>query len=135
MYFPSLILYGSIRLLRETPSRVSMFRKIPPLEVVENVLRTLKLTGLNDKRWFSKEDLPQDSLDEWLPTLQPYYLPCKAERYLSGEMTRSRMITVIRHILKAHEIELKVQERVVSGKKVTLYQVVYQVVDPVVRID
>jgi hypothetical protein len=50
-------------------------------------------------------------------------------------MTRSRVITVIRHILKAHEIELKVQERVVSGKKVTLYQVFYQVVDPVVRFD
>lgn len=112
-----------------------MFRKVPPLEVVEQVLRSLKLTGLNDNRWFSKDDLPIDTLEEWLPSLEPYYLPCKAERYLSGQMTRARTITILRHILKAHNIELKVQERVVSGKKTTLYQVFYQRVDPVVTFD
>lgn len=112
-----------------------MFRKVPPLEVVQNILRSLKLDGLNDKRWFSKDDLPLDTQDEWLPVLEPYYLPCKAVRYLSGEMTKARIVTVLRHILKIHDIELKVQERVVNGKKTTLYQVFYEHVDPVVRFD
>jgi len=112
-----------------------MFRKAPPLEIVEQVLRSLKLGAITDKRWFSKEELCMDSLDEWLPLLEPYYLPCKAQRYLEREMSRSRVITVLRHILKANTIELKVQERMVNGHKTTLYQVLYDYVDPVVRFD
>jgi len=112
-----------------------MFRKVPPKEIVEQVLRSLKFAGLYDKRWFSKDDLPLDTLEEWLPLLQPFYLPCKAERYLEGEMTRSRIITVLRHLLKANDIELKVQERMVNGHKTTLYQVFYDSIDPVVRFD
>lgn len=112
-----------------------MFRKVPPLDVVEQVLRSLKLSGLTDKRWFSKEDLPIDTLEEWLPLLEPFYLPCKAERYLHGEITRTRIITILRHILKVHSIELKVQERMINGHKTTLYQVFYDYVDPVVRFD
>ena len=112
-----------------------MFRRPPPLELAEQVLRSLKFTGLTDKRWFSKDDLPMETLDEWLPLVEPYYLPCKAERYLHGEMTRPRIITVIRHILKEHSIELKVQERMVNGRKTTLYQVFYNHVDPIVRFD
>lgn len=76
-----------------------------------------------------------DSLEEWLPLVEPFYLPCKAERYLQGVMTRSRVITVLRHILKANNITLNVQERMVNGHKTTLYQVFYDYVDPVVRFD
>lgn len=112
-----------------------LFRKVPPLTVLEDMLRSLKFTGLDDKRWFSKDDLPLDNLTEWLPSLEPYYLPCKAERYLQGDMTQSRIITVLRHVLKEHKIELKAQERVVNGKKTTLYQVFYDHVDPIVRFD
>ena len=112
-----------------------MFRKAPPLDVVDEVLRCLQLEGLTDKRWFSKEDLPIEPLDRWLPLVEPFYLPCKAERYLHVEMTKSRIITILRHILKANNIELRVQERMVNGHKTTLYQVFYNYVDPVVRFD
>lgn len=112
-----------------------MFRKTPPKEIIEEVLRSLKVGALQEKRWFSKEELCMDSLEEWLPLVEPFYLPCKAERYLRGTMTRSRIITVLRHILKANNIELNVQERMVNGHKTTLYQVFYDYVDPVVRFD
>ncbi len=112
-----------------------MFRKAPPLEIVEQVLRSLKLGSLTDKRWFSKEELSLDTLEEWMPLLEPYYLPCKAERYLQREMTQSRIVTVLRHLLKANKIELKVQEKMVNGRKTTLYQVFYDYVDPIVRFD
>jgi hypothetical protein len=100
-----------------------MFRKVPPLEVLEQILRSWSFTGLDDKRWFSKDDLPLDSLEEWLPIVAPYYMPCKAERYLEGEMTKSRIITILRHLLRAHSIPLNSQERVVNGKKTTVYQI------------
>lgn len=112
-----------------------MFRKPPPLEIVEHVLRSLKLGSLTDKRWFSKEELNMESLDDWMPLVEPFYLPCKAERYLQREMTQSRTITVIRHLLKANGVDLNVQEKMVNGRKTTLYQVFYDYVDPIVRFD
>lgn len=112
-----------------------MFRKAPPLDLVEQVLRSFKLTGITDKRWFSKDDISLETLDNWLPLLEPYYLPCKAQRYLQRDMTKAHVITVLRHILKANDMELKVQERMVNGRKTTLYQVFYDYVDPIVRFD
>lgn len=112
-----------------------MFRKAPPIEIVDQVLRSLKIGCVQEKRWFSKDEICIDTLDEWMPVLEPFYLPCKADRYLRGEMTRSRIITVVRHMLKANNIELKVQERMVNGHKTTLYQVFYDYVDSVVRFD
>jgi hypothetical protein len=112
-----------------------MFRKVPPLEVLTQILRALKFTGLEDRRWFCKEDLPTETLDDWLPVLEPYYLPCKAERYLQRDMTQARIITVLRHVCKANAIEFKVQERVVQGHKVTFYQIFYDAMNPIVSFD
>jgi hypothetical protein len=112
-----------------------MFRKQPPLDLVNQVLRSCKLNGLDDKRWFSKEDIPLDTLDHWLPDLEPYYIPCKAERYLHGSLTQGNVITILRHLLKAHTIEFKTQERVLNGKKTTLYQVLFYSPNPVVSFD
>lgn len=100
-----------------------MFREKPPIELVEQIIKNLGLSGLSDIRWFTKEELLLDTLDEWLPLLQAYYLPCKAERYLGGTMTNSRIITILRHCLKCHRIELKVQEKTLNGKKTTVYQI------------
>jgi hypothetical protein len=74
-------------------------------------------------------------VETWLPLVEPYYLPCKAERYLHGEITKTRLITILRHMLKANKIELRVQERMVNGHKTTLYQVFYDYIDPIVRFD
>ena len=71
-----------------------MFRTTPPIELLEQVFRSLKFSGLSDKRWFSKEELPMESLEEWLPLVEPYYLPCKAERYLHRDITPNGVITV-----------------------------------------
>jgi hypothetical protein len=112
-----------------------IFRKKPSLAVVQEVLRSLKRTGLEDQRWFSKEEIPLDTLEEWLPLLEPFYLPCKAERYLHGDMTQARIITVLRHICKEHGIEFKSQERLVNGKKTTLYQLCFFNPNPIVSFD
>lgn len=102
------------------------------MELVDTILRSLKISGIHDKRWFSKDDLPLDTLSAWLPLLEPYYLPCKAARYLHGEMTKSRIITVMRHVLKQNGILFNSQERVVNGSKMTLYQVFYKYADSLV---
>jgi hypothetical protein len=61
------------------------------------------------------------SLDTWLPELEAYYLPCKAKRFLYDDFSKQRIITVLRHLSPASQVELKSQERVLNGKKTTYY--------------
>ena len=105
------------------------------MELIEQILRCCKFNGLDDKRWFSKDDIPLERMEEWLPLLEPYYLPCKAERYLHGDVSQGKLITIFRHMLKAHAIEMKTQERVINGKKTTLYQIIYYNPNPILSFD
>lgn len=99
-----------------------LFRVTPPKELVIEILQHLRLLGLHDLRWFTREELNLDTLDEWLPLLEPYYIPCKARRFLS-EMDATRIVTIVRHILQPHGYELHTQERMYKTSKATLYQI------------
>jgi len=99
-----------------------LFRKIPPQELVNEILAHLKLQGLQERRWFTRDELSLDTLDEWLPILEPYYIPCKAKRFLSN-MTHARLTTIIRHILHPHDYDLRTQERMYKAQKTTMYQI------------
>lgn len=99
-----------------------LFRQLPPRALVEEILTHLKLHGLSESRWFSKDELNLTTLDEWIPLLEPYYLPCKAKRFLT-EIDSSRTITIIRHILNPLQYELRTQERMYKLQKMTMYQI------------
>jgi hypothetical protein len=99
-----------------------LFRKEPPKELVEQILRSIGLLGIHDLRWFTKEELKMDAVEEWLPLLYPFYLPCKAKRFLDTEFDANRLITVVRHCIRAHGYDLSVQERLYKDKKHSLYQ-------------
>jgi len=100
-----------------------LFRCTPPKEFVESILRNIGLIGLHDLRWFSKDELKVGEQDEWLPQLYPYYLPCKAKRFLHEALDCSRMVTILRHILRPHGYDLHVQERLYREQKHSLYQI------------
>ncbi len=100
-----------------------LFRLIPPKDLVESIIRNTGLIGLHDLRWFSNDELKIDTQEEWLPQLHPYYLPCKAERFLRDALTGARLITIFRHILRPHGYDLHVQERPYRDQKHTLYQI------------
>jgi hypothetical protein len=99
-----------------------LFRQLPPQELVQEILVHLKLQGLTESRWFSKDELSLSSMDEWIPLLEPYYLPCKAKRFLT-EIDASRIITILRHILNPLQYELRTQERMYKLQKMTMYQI------------
>ena len=98
-----------------------LFRKIPSEEFVVEILENLKLNGLQEKRWFTKDELFIDTVDEWLPLLEPYYIPCKAKRFLQN-INSSRVITILRHILHPIGYDLRTQERMYKLQKTTMYQ-------------
>jgi hypothetical protein len=99
-----------------------LFRKEPPKELVEQILRATGLLGLHDLRWFTKDELVMDTQEEWLPLLHPFYLPCKAKRFLDAALDGNRLITVLRHCIRHHGYDLSVQERLYKEKKHSLYQ-------------
>lgn len=100
-----------------------LFRSLPPKDLVESILRSCGLLGLHDLRWFSKDELKVVEQDDWLPLLYPYYLPCKAKRFLNEALDTSRLITILRHILRPHGYDLSVQERLYRDQKQSLYQI------------
>ena len=99
-----------------------LFRKEPSKELVEQILRSTGLLGLHDLRWFTKEELVIDTVEEWLPLLHPFYLPCKAKRFLDTSLDENRLITILRHCIRVHGYDLSVQERLYKNKKHSLYQ-------------
>ncbi len=111
--------------MAEAKKPKKLFRREPPKELVEMVLRSCGFrAGLNDLRWFTREELVLQGAEEWLTALEPYYLPCKARRFLHAEaLCGTRTITILRHILEPHGYCLLAQERTYAGSKQALYQI------------
>jgi hypothetical protein len=101
----------------------SIFREKPPVELVNIVLKNMGFEhGLTDTKSFTKEQIIDEKVDEWVSLLEPYYIPCKARRFLDY-LTRDKLITVIRHIIRVHNFDLRTQERVLCGVKKTVYRI------------
>jgi hypothetical protein len=99
-----------------------LFRKKPSLELVHDILTSLHFIGVTDARIFSKHDIPLQAFEEWLPILEPFYLPCKAKLFLH-EFSHQKALTVLRHLLRTHGFKLRAYEKVNQGAKQTLYQI------------
>jgi hypothetical protein len=98
-----------------------LFRKKPSLDLVNDILTSLRFTGLNDTRLFTKTDIAVEVFEEFLPLLDPYYLPCKSKLFLR-DFDANKAVTVLRHLLRAHGYKLHAYEKVTQGTKLTYYQ-------------
>jgi hypothetical protein len=99
-----------------------LFRESPSYEILITMLTELGFTGITDTKVFSTNELKLESVDVWAPLLEPYYLPCKAKRYFDN-LSSSRVITLLRHVLPLHGYRLQSYERQHQGKKRTVYQI------------
>jgi hypothetical protein len=109
--------------------RDNIFREKVTSEDVEHVLRILKFSGLSDSRVFSARDIHVDNFDEALLYLESLYIPCKAKKYLYGEMTPHRILTVMRQLLRAVGYTIQSHEKTSNGVKEMVYQIVRKVFD------
>lgn len=117
----------------EAPTQLKLhrhlFRAIPSKEFVEEILHACGFVeGFADRRIVSKVSLVKgvQTQEEWLPFLEPYYLPCKARRFFgatAGPLTPVRVATILRHILRPFGHDLVAQEVAERGAKQTLYQI------------
>ena len=100
-----------------------LFRRIPPKDLVISILQSCGFQGLHDLRWFSKDELNLSGVEEWLPILEAYYLPCKSARFFTEAMDSSKLVTILRHIVRPYDYDLLAQERLYRDSKQTLYQI------------
>lgn len=101
-----------------------LFRKVPPLELLQELVKALHFESLEDTRWFQKTDISMEVFEQFLPVIEPYYIPCKAKLFLY-EFTQAKAITVLRHLFRAHAYDIHSQEKVQNQKKITQYKFVY----------
>ena len=101
-----------------------LFKKNPSNELFEKVLNAFGLTGLDDKRSFSRKDLKYIKTVEKINLLKPEidqcYLPCKARTYLNG-LNEKNVITILRQILKTRNYTISSREKYMKGCKFIIY--------------
>ena len=104
-----------------------LFYEIPPMEIINKLLNSFGLSNIHDTKEFNKSDLIANNtatkLIELIPDLALYYLPCKANIYLTN-ITIKRSITILSQHLRLYDYRLSRDERIVDGKKDIFYRII-----------
>jgi hypothetical protein len=103
--------------------RDNLFSEPMPRDIVNEALQTLHFNSIEDTRVFTLKDLQPSLFNPALLLIESYYIPCKAKKYLYGEMTTYRVLTVVRQLLRSQGYGLFSQEKTVHGKKELHYQI------------
>lgn len=104
--------------------RDNLFREYVSKEKVGEILKLINFDGPADSRLFTIKDIDVSKFEMAILILEPYYIPCKAKKYLYGDLTPHRVLTIVRQILKPIGFTLHGQERTIGRKKETLYQII-----------
>lgn len=101
-----------------------LFTEIPDLEFLNKFLNLYGINNLEDSVEFSKYELIDlnivHKIEELIPELVMYYLPCKYEMFLTN-MNVNKCLTILRQIIKLYDYELKKREHVQNKKKSIYY--------------
>lgn len=92
------------------------------------LLRCYGLNGFSDIKEFSKGDLIENNtvikIEDLIPELVLYYLPCKSMVYLN-KINEKRCVTILSQFLKLFNYKLGRKERVVNKKKLIYYYITH----------
>ena len=104
------------------------FRINPDMNIINNLLQTFGLTGLEDDRYFTKENMKEMNTVEniilIISKLEEYYLPCKSKIYLK-DLTEKKSITILRQFIKNYNYKLITFEKSIQGRKQLTYRLMY----------
>ena len=99
----------------------NLFRQIPPISLVEDVLDMLGLSK-HPPFTFQRNEISLEQSIDAVSLLEPYYIPSKAKQFLS-HTDEKRWITVLRHVLENHGWSIIGKETTRNKKKTILYSV------------
>ena len=104
-----------------------LFKVHPDKNITLQLLAFFGITNFNDNHAFTKNNLIElrtvEKINDILPTLATYYIPCKANKYLQ-DINDKKCITILRQFLKKNKYTLMSKEKYIQGKKHLFYQVV-----------
>tara|TARA_B100000401_G_C52477852_1_gene564317 strand:+ start:148 stop:534 length:387 start_codon:yes stop_codon:yes gene_type:complete len=104
-----------------------IFKNIPTEEIINEVLKCFGLENINDKKYFSRNDLKKiktiENINKIKKKLLEFYLPCKSKIYLN-ELTEKKTITILRHFIKYSQYKLNSKEIYMNKSKIIIYQLI-----------
>lgn len=102
-----------------------LFCEKPSKDFMNQLLHCYGIDNLDDTKEFSKSDLIDintiDKINELIPELILYYLPCKSKIYLN-EINEKRSITILCQFLKLFDYRLSRKEKIINKKKIIFYK-------------
>ena len=104
--------------------RHQLFREIPPKELVLKLLKCFGFKNFNDKRCVCKKYFTRmnviENIKELVPELLIYYLPCKANTYLTF-LDNNSVMTILRQLLRPYKYVIISREKYINGEKLINY--------------
>ena len=101
-----------------------LFKKLPPIDLFERLVKIYGLTDINDCRKFTKDHLSKnktlEKIEGFREELEEYYLPCKTAKYLT-DLDEKKLITILRQIAKIFDYHVISNEKYLNSKKVLQY--------------
>lgn len=99
----------------------NIFRKTPPITILETVLKKLHCPIQSFPLKCTKEILDTYSWGDELVELIPYYIPSMVPRFFDDTMMPLNNATILRHLLRSQGYNLVGQETHVAYKKTIVY--------------
>ena len=101
-----------------------LFTKQVDKDLLLRLINCFGLVSIEDKRTFCKFDLQKmgtvEKLVSVVEDLRSFYLPCKAKVYLDN-MDERKAITVLKQVLRLHDLFLQSKEKNFNNRKVMFY--------------
>jgi len=101
------------------------FKNNPDMNIINSLLETFGLSGLDDDRYFTKEHMKEihtvGNINELKNKLEEYYLPCKSKIYLK-DLTEKKVITILRQFIKYYNYKVITFEKSAQGRKQLTYR-------------
>lgn len=108
-------------------SKNQLFKIIPDLTILQDLLDIFSLEGLEDTTFFTKQSLKDsngvEKMEELSIKLKAYYIPCKSRVYLEN-IDENKCITILRQFLKTQDYTLVTKDRSIKGNKMKIYRLI-----------
>jgi len=101
-----------------------LFKAIPPVELVIEVLGFFGVVNFNESYKFSRVDIAKRYVIERMLKVpfEDYYINCKYQKYFT-DMDEKKCITVLRQLLKIYDYKVISLEKFCTGKKHLTYHI------------
>ncbi len=104
-----------------------LFKNKPDMNLVNDTIRLFGLDDFNDTKLFTKQNMIDlktvEKVNEIVPRLQDFYLPCKSKKYLT-RLDEKKCLTILRQLLKQYNYNLLTKEKCIKGDKFNYYQII-----------